>query len=367
MPTTLGQRCTVFLDEASIQRFKIDSSIDSVEAGDLPLYGPSPYTSNIFVHQIVNSVDPKSDTFLRVANVADLTTLSLGRETAVGLNQTLYLSTNFTVVYDDIATASSAKLLIQQRVDNLIADWHTYNEQFLAPLTSPPDYSTISMPLTAGIVAERESEYTTAHAEYLASKVTAAEATTDATVTAAAASAANEDNVTALSESQKCSAMLGRFNSGNTAISTYRASVNNFISASVTYTNAVTTFVSVADAYRAGTADNATYDAAKSAYTSAKAIWDAAKTAMDAAVVDEVTNGQSVLEAFRSDMALTCTNKLGEVSITSQKKKDADTAAAEAATAKRAADEAQSAALLADTEAFLAYQEVCPTAERIVP
>lgn len=356
--TTLGQRCTVFLDAGGVQRFKIDSSIDSVLAGDLPVFGPSPFTSNIFVHKILNPADPKADTFLRVGNVADLTTLDRGRETAVGLGHSLYLSTEFSVTYDDIATASTAKLLIQQRVDNLIADWHTYNEKFLAPLTVAPDYSVIDMPLTAGIVSERLAAYTTAHAEYLSSKVSSAQTTADAAITAAAAVAANEAAIAAVSASQQCSTMLGHFNGGNTAVNTYRAAVNNFIAASVVWEAAVVVYRAIAGTPSAG--DKATFDAAKGVY-------DAALTAMNAAVIAETTNGQAVLEAFRTEMATACSTKISEVAIASQKKKDADRAAATAATAKSAADAVQSAALLADTAAFMSLLEVCPTATRITP
>jgi hypothetical protein len=356
--TTLGQRCTVFLDADGVQRFKIDSSIDSVLAGDLPIFGPTPFTSNIFVHKIINPADPKADTFLRVGNVADLTTLDLGRETAAGLNHSLYLSTEFSVTYDDIATASTAKVLIQQRVDNLIADWHTYNEQFLAPPTVPPDYSVIDMPLTTSIVSERQDAYTDAHAEYLASKVGSAEATSDAAITAAAAVAANEDAIAAVAASQQCSTMLGHFNGGNTAVNVYRVAVDNFIAASVVWEAAVVVYRAIAGTPSAP--ERATLDAAK-------AVYDAALAAMNAAVIAEATNGEAVLEAFRTEMATACTAKIADVAIASQKKRDADAAAATAATAKRAADQTQSTALLADTAAFMALLEVCPDAERITP
>jgi hypothetical protein len=375
--TTLGQRCTVFLNEDGVQRFKIESSIDAVLAGDLPIYGPSPYTSHVFVHKVVVPTDPKSDTFLRVANVADLTTLALGRELALGLGQPLYLSTEFTVVYEDIATASSAKVLIQQRVDNLIADWHAYNEKFLAPLNAPQSgppytYSDIDLPLNQSLEDERQAAYDAAHSAYLESKLAALEATSDASISAAAATAANDDAVSAVAESQQCSNMLGQFNGANTGVGSYRSSVNAFLAASATYATATATFVAAADTYRAIAGDpNVTqegvYDAAKAAYVNAKSIYDAAVAAMNVAVVLETTNGQAALETFRNSMATACTQKIADVSIASQKKKEADTAAAEAATAKRAADEAQSAALLADTVAFLSLQEICPEAERTVP
>lgn len=372
MATTLGQRCIVFLDEKGVQRFKIESSIDSVLAGDLPIYGTAPYTSNIFVHKIVDPLDPKGDTFLRVGTVADLTTLALGRETAVGLAQTLYLSTEFSVTYDDIATASSAKLLIQQRVDNLIADWHTYNEKFLAPVTTPPNYSVIPMPLNESVVSARQTAYNTAHAEYLAAKLAASEAANDAQLTAHDAAAANDNSVDAVAQSQQCSDMLGHLVGGMTGLSNYRYAVNNFIAASATYYSAVTTFVAAADVYRAiagapSAGDRSTYDSAKAAYVSAKSAYDAAVLVMNAAVIAEVSLTKGPLEAFQSEMAVACSEKINLVAVEAAKKKDADKAAAEAATAKAAADSTANAALNADNAAYLSLKEVCPDAERIVP
>jgi len=366
MATILGQRCTVFLDENGVQRFKIDSSIDAVEPGDLPIYGPLPYTSNIFVHKIIAPLDPKSDTFLRVGNVADLTTLALGRETAVGLNQAMYLGTEFTVVYDDIATASTAKLLIQQRVDNLIADWHTYNEKFLAPLTTPPDYSSIPLPLTTSLESAAKDAYASAHAELLAAKTTSAVAAVTATTTITLAAAANQDAVDAVSESQKCSNLLGQFNTGNTAIESYRQSVNTFVTASITFQTASATFDTAAQLYItygiAPTAPQlATFTAAESAFNTAKGNYDSALAAMTAAVAAEAVQGQPVLDTFHTSMAQACTTKIADVQIAAQKKATADKAAADAATAKKAADTALSAALIADTEAYLAVKVLCPT------
>jgi hypothetical protein len=358
MATILGQRCTVFLDEKGVQRFKIESSIDAVLPGDLPIYGSSPYSSNVFVHKIITTTDPKADTFLRVANVADLTTLPLGRETALGLNQTIYLSAEFIVTYDDIATASQAKLLIQQRVDNLIADWHTYNEAFLAPLTVPPDLSNITLPLTDSLEAQRKAAYNTAHAEYLVSQT--ADATAQATYAAAtaAATAANEAAIAAVAESQHCSQMLGQFNVANTAVSNYRNAVNTFMTASSTFAVASAVYIG------AGTSPSAPQLAT---FTAAKAAYDSAYAAMSAAVVAENLQSGPVLTSFATNIATVCTTRIADVAIAAQAKTNADAAAATAATEKKAADEAQSAALLADTNAYLSVKELCPDFLRTVP
>jgi len=384
MATTLGQRCTVFLDIDGIQRFKIASSIDSVLAGDLPIYGPSPYTSLIFVHKIIEPTDPKADTFLRVGNVADLTTLALGRELAVGLGQTLYLSTAFTVIYDDIATASQAKTLIQQRVDNLIADWHTYNEKFLAPLTTPPDLSTIPLPLTLSEETARKNAYNTAHAELLAAKADSAAAAATSTATLTAASAANQNALDAVTDSQQCSSLLGQYNGIVTAEDAFRSTVTTFAPSAVTFSNASlvffnasTTFQTAAAVYiglgaSPGAGPLATFTAAKLTWDNALTAWNAVRaafsaTGLNAAIAAEAINGQPAITALQTSMATACTTKIADVNVAASKKTEADKAAAEATTAKKAADEAQSAALIADTQAYLSVKELCPDFQPTVP
>jgi len=377
MATILGQRCTVFLDEQSVQRFKIESSIDEVLPGDLPIYGPAPYTSNVFVHQIVAPTDPKQDTFLRVANVADLTTLPQGRESALSSGKTIYLSANFVVIYDDIATANQAKLLIQQRVDNLIADWHAYNEQFLYPLNAPtPEgppytYSDITLPLTTSIVSERQDAYNAAHAELLDATATSAVAAVTLTAATATASAANDNATSAVAESQKCSTLLGQYNSGIAPINTFRTQMNNLLTQSKLFDSACTTYQAAVAVYRAidnpGSGDETALDTATGIFNGVKATWQAAITAATTASQAEAVGGQPVMTTFATNMSAACTTKISEVAIAADAKTEADRTAADAATEKKAADKATAAALAADTAAFLALQEVCPTAERTVP
>jgi hypothetical protein len=360
--TTLGQRCTVYLDVDGVQRFKIDSSIDAVLAGDLPIYGASPYTSNIFVHQVTDPVNPKADTFLRVGNIVDLTTLALGRETAVGRNQTLYLSTQFTVSYDNIASATQAKTLIQQRVDNLIADWHKYNDEFLAPLNAPAvppyTYSDIPLPLTLSEETARKDAYNTAHAEYLASRTATATAQSAYAIAAAAATAANDAATKAVAESQKCSNLLGQFNGANTAVTSYRASVNTFMAAAAVFATASQTYINLGAAPGAGPL---------ATFTAAKGVFDTAITTMAAAVQAEALNGAPALATFNTNLSQACTAKIADVQVAATVKTTADTAVATAATAKKAADEAESAALIKDSLTYLSVKELCPDFEHLVP
>jgi len=401
--TTLGQRCTVFLDEDGIQRFKIASSIDAVLAGDLPLYGATPFTSNIFVHKIIAPLDPKSDTFLRVATVFDLTTLPLTRDIAVGLGQTFFIARAFDVIYDDISTASTAKLLIQQRVDNLIADWHTYNEKFLDPLNAPfalppYTYSDIALPLTNSLEDQLKTAYNTAHAELLDAKAATALAAAAAATTLSAATAANEEATTALSASQACSTQLGQFNQGYNAYSNYRNVINPFVTAASAMETASVVWKAAAQAFQAasgtfttacgvyialgaspGAIPLATFTAAKDAWELARVTYNAALTAWTAvqvgfsasaaaaAVAEEALLAFPQLTTSANDHAKECTAKIADVTAAAGKKTDADKAAAESTTAKKAADEAQSAAQIAETTAYLAVKALCPEFTATVP
>jgi hypothetical protein len=106
------------------------------DAGDLP-------DKNLFVMMIVDREDPKTDTFARIATVADLGPvpptsdgLSIDRPTALLLTpepDTAYYRINLaTFIYTDLATAVAAQDVLKTRLDELVTDWQTYLGQFLA-------------------------------------------------------------------------------------------------------------------------------------------------------------------------------------------------------------------------------------------
>ena len=380
-PTTLGQHCTVYLDAAGVQHFKIESSVDAVLAGDLP-------ASNIFVFQVTAPLDPKADVFLRVGNVADLTLLPQGRESAVGAGLFYYLATAFTVTYDDIATASQAKLLIQQRVDNLIADWRAYNVSFLAPLnapvTPPYTYTTTALPLTTSLETATKDAYYVAHANLLVAKGDVASAEADATATAEAASTAADAATESVATSQQCSQMLGQYNTVNTAETAFRNAVTLFAPTATTYANAslvfsqaCTTFQAAAQTYIGyGTTPTApqlaTFTAAKQAWDNALTAWNVVRASFDAtglntAIASEAIAGAPLMASLHTSMQSACSDKIALVSVAALKKTDADTAAALAVTAKTQAQVAQTAAQLVDTTSYLAVKALCPTFTALVP
>lgn len=129
--TVLEQNCqAVRAGNATI--FEIVSALVSVQTGELP-------HSEIFVHTIVEATDPKADTFVRIADLVDLTTVSRSRAIALQNGLTQYLSSRFRVTFTDVTTAIQARSLIQTKVNNLINQWIAYEQDFTTnPSTTLP-------------------------------------------------------------------------------------------------------------------------------------------------------------------------------------------------------------------------------------
>lgn len=100
----------------------------------LPVSGDLPHRY-VFVARTTNRLDPKADLFQRVANLADLTTLPLGRDAALlsSASQTItYLAATWTFQQSDLVTAVAAKEALEVRLSQLIRDWVTYSDAFRA-------------------------------------------------------------------------------------------------------------------------------------------------------------------------------------------------------------------------------------------
>lgn len=144
--------------------------------GDLP--HPS-----LFVTSINDTLDPTSDTFLRVATPYDLTNLHTSRSAAVAASATVYLSAFASNDFADLEVAMQATQEIDGRINNLVTMWQTYYGSFYTPtaetLTFPntdPSYveelkAAYSSAKAARVLAEEDletktSELTTAETAY---------------------------------------------------------------------------------------------------------------------------------------------------------------------------------------------------------
>lgn len=99
---------------------------------------------NIFVIAVADPNDATLDTFARVAGIADLSLLPIGRDAGVaapGPNGSEFLSRAATVSYSDIQTANTAATTFVNRVSALISSWITFESEFYAPVPSPATYT----------------------------------------------------------------------------------------------------------------------------------------------------------------------------------------------------------------------------------
>ena len=104
---------------------------------------------NVFVMTIADQEDPFRDELERVANLADLTSLTIGRDPAIadaaafGVEESpiLYLADSSTNRYDTLETGIDAATAFRDRVSALITDWISFRTVFNAPDPTPAFYT----------------------------------------------------------------------------------------------------------------------------------------------------------------------------------------------------------------------------------
>jgi hypothetical protein len=98
---------------------------------------------DVFVMLVADEEDPKQDTLARVANIADLTLLPIGRDAGIaapGPNGIEYLTPTCTVSYTTLETANDAATAFVDRVNALIEAWIEFRTDFNAPDPTPASY-----------------------------------------------------------------------------------------------------------------------------------------------------------------------------------------------------------------------------------
>lgn len=99
---------------------------------------------NPFVILVADPTDPTQDILARVANIADLTLVPIGRDAGIaapGANGIEFLSQTCTSRYDTLETANDAATAFQDRVNALIEGWITFRTEFNAPDPTPALYT----------------------------------------------------------------------------------------------------------------------------------------------------------------------------------------------------------------------------------
>ena len=116
------------------QLFSITSRmIDAVIPTELPHL-------NVFVVTVNAVADPKQDTLARIATIADLTILPIGRDPGIaapGPDGIQFLASAWTQTYEDLQTALDGAQVFRDRVNKLITDWNSFDTTFSAPDPTP--------------------------------------------------------------------------------------------------------------------------------------------------------------------------------------------------------------------------------------
>jgi hypothetical protein len=316
--TILHQDSSTIYDTSGNPRFRVVSTVTDVRLGDLPDNQPE-----VFVFQIVDATDPKQDKFLRVASIHDLSQIIRGRDPARSANKSYYLSSTFTVDYDDVTTAISAKAVVQTRVDALITSWIDYSTKFVIPtdFIMPAPEDTLVTGAKNTYYAARDN-----NAAKQAALATSIAAFTEAQAAASRASTSLTQAVAASSECTLLSGKLSSFEQGYRGLPTsYRTTMNALITA---------------------VPSDPAYDAQ----------------------LDNAKNAQSyelsVLTPVLTDIIATvnskCASLTAALQVAAQAKTTADTAAANAQTAQALAQASATAAAAAEAAALAAVMAVCP-------
>lgn len=99
---------------------------------------------SVFLVNVVDVFDPKQDTLARVATIADLTQVPIGRDAGIaapGGDGIQFLSAEWTATYPTLETALDAAQAFRDRVNKLVVDWQTFRTQFNAPSPTPAVYT----------------------------------------------------------------------------------------------------------------------------------------------------------------------------------------------------------------------------------
>jgi hypothetical protein len=119
--TIVEQDCTTLLQPDGIVVYEITSTVK--DKGELPHI-------NLFLFQIINTLSPTEDVFIRVARPYDLETIATDRQIAVNNKAIYFLTAVMSRRYSTLEVAVQAKDAIRSRIDNAVQAWHDYTTEF---------------------------------------------------------------------------------------------------------------------------------------------------------------------------------------------------------------------------------------------
>lgn len=108
---------------SGVVKFKV--TITVTDKGDLP-------SAAFLVVTINDELDSKEDTFARVATIPDFDELQEDRGTAIDDDDLEFRTSTFILWYTDLETAVNAQNVLKERIDELVDDYETYQDDFVA-------------------------------------------------------------------------------------------------------------------------------------------------------------------------------------------------------------------------------------------
>lgn len=298
---TLEQTRRVELVSGTAQRFVVTSLMTGATIpAQLPHLG-------VFVMKIMTRDDPEDDTFSRVARIADLSELPLGRDagllsaTGTGIE---YLSLVVELSYPTLAEAIQVATAIKDRVNALITQWIDFKTNFDAPIITPVVYT---FPET------NDSQVAALIATYKAAKQDRYQKNLEKVEADAALARANSDYTYKKARLVELDAMLAKslvvdadLSNAISFHATLLAAINAFLAEPILVAapaladiqDAVNTATNETSILASYTADMATLSGLISAYQGARDIeTDAASTALAAAQADQIGKAQLLVTA----------------------------------------------------------------------
>ena len=334
MKTTLVQDCTIYEDDSGTIQYRIESAISDLLLGDLPY-------PEIFLFQVGVPSDPKSDTFLRIAVLTDLTGQPRGRSTALARGETTYLAASFRIEYDDLSTAVQGKGVIQARIDDLISNWRLYSGEFAAP-------TAFDLPL-ASVSA------VTAAKEKLRAAITARDSKNTDLSQASSVFATKQDAAT------RAAGALALASSLATTSANLSSEVQALYTADSNYRGATSGFLSAAGVFSAlahGPADNG---GTGSPLAQGLTEFDLAITAMTNAAIADAQGAQPMLDALARELSTNSAALASQLSSARAAKQAADAAVASARTKVSLAEAALADAQADADSALVTVKNYCPS------
>lgn len=127
---------------------------------------PGPLPDNgFFLYQIGTAADPSTDTFARVATLADYAQINssgygLDRWAAISAGASFYRSPSMTITFNDINTATTGQTSLNDNINELLNAYEGFNTSFNTGLTPQTIYYPTSDPsILSGLITTWQSNH----------------------------------------------------------------------------------------------------------------------------------------------------------------------------------------------------------------